>query len=220
MATDQEWERIFHERPWGKYPSEPVIRFVARNFYSVPQRSQVKILDLGCGGGAHTWYLAREGFDTYGIDGSPSAVKQTEALLEKEGLNAHLQVGDVSQLNYPNDFFDVVIDSNTIQHNCWRDILKIHAEIKRVLKKHARCLSIIVNSETTGQAGAETLEINTHIGLQNGFIMPNVLIHLLTPQELDVLTAGYDEINVELTKREDRVRADKIVHYVWSGRKK
>ncbi|MBR1383475.1 MAG: hypothetical protein IJ555_06660 [Ruminococcus sp.] len=53
-SFDSKWEKVHQERDWGKYPAESTIRFVARNFYSVPDRSRVKILDFGCGGGATT----------------------------------------------------------------------------------------------------------------------------------------------------------------------
>ncbi len=39
--------------------------------------------------GAHTWYLAREGFDVYAFDGSKSAVAKAAQRLEKEHLKAH-----------------------------------------------------------------------------------------------------------------------------------
>lgn len=61
-SFDQSWEEIHAKRIWGGYPSEHVIRFVARNFYGVQNRDCVRILDFGCGAGAHTWYLVREGF--------------------------------------------------------------------------------------------------------------------------------------------------------------
>lgn len=43
------WEKIHKEQEWGKYPSESVIRFIARNYYKT-KRENVKILDFGCGG--------------------------------------------------------------------------------------------------------------------------------------------------------------------------
>ena len=39
---------------WGQYPTEHVIRFIARNYYN-RERMNTRILDFGCGGGAHTW---------------------------------------------------------------------------------------------------------------------------------------------------------------------
>ena len=50
-SFDNEWEKIHSTQEWGQYPSESVIRFVARNYYRVPDRKQLKFLDFGCGGG-------------------------------------------------------------------------------------------------------------------------------------------------------------------------
>ena len=66
------------------YPTEHVIRFIARNYYNVPERGKIKILDFGCGTGAHTWYLAREGFDAYAFDGSESAIRRAKKDLQKK----------------------------------------------------------------------------------------------------------------------------------------
>ncbi len=74
-SWDPVWEDIYASREWGKYPPEELIRFIARTFYAVPDRKAIRILDLGCGSGAATWYVAREGFSAFGIDGSPSAIR-------------------------------------------------------------------------------------------------------------------------------------------------
>ena len=112
-SFDETWEEIHSTQEWGKYPSEPVIRFVARNYYKV-DRKATKILDFGCGGGSHTWYLAREGFDTYAFDGSKSAVNKVEARLKEEKLQADLRVRDALELDYGDNFFDCIIDNATI----------------------------------------------------------------------------------------------------------
>lgn len=43
------WEEIHAKNEWGKYPSESVVRFVARNYYK-KDREKIRILDFGCGG--------------------------------------------------------------------------------------------------------------------------------------------------------------------------
>ena len=111
MAIDKAWEQIHSTTEWGAYPSEHVIRFVARNYYEVTNRKDVRILDYGAGGGAHTWYLAREGFDTYAFDGAPSAAEKIKKRLEKEQLQADVRCFDGVNNNYKNDFFDAVIDN-------------------------------------------------------------------------------------------------------------
>ncbi|ELB7666084.1 SAM-dependent methyltransferase, partial [Campylobacter upsaliensis] len=38
-SNEQIWEEIFSKKEWGKYPSESVIRFIARNFYNAKDRN-------------------------------------------------------------------------------------------------------------------------------------------------------------------------------------
>ena len=78
---DPGWEQIFSSREWGKYPPEHVIRFIARSFYGVPDRKEVRLLEPGCGPGANIWFMAREGFTVSGIDGSATSIKQADERL-------------------------------------------------------------------------------------------------------------------------------------------
>ena len=52
-SFDEVWENIHATQEWGKYPSEQVIRFVARNYYR-KERHSIKMLDFGVGGGETT----------------------------------------------------------------------------------------------------------------------------------------------------------------------
>lgn len=136
-SWDPIWEEIFKQQEWGKYPYVEIVRFVARNFYKFENRKEIKILEVGSGPGAHIWYLAREGFDTYGIDASPSAIEQCEKRLTSEGLSANLEVGDILNLPYEDDFFDCVIDFECFCCNNEENTKKILKEVKRVMKKGA-----------------------------------------------------------------------------------
>lgn len=44
-SFENEWEKIHASQEWGKYPSENVIRFIARNYYS-KDRLKTRILDV------------------------------------------------------------------------------------------------------------------------------------------------------------------------------
>lgn len=153
-SWDPVWEKIFSSREWGYYPEISVVRFIAEHFYNFTHkdRSKIKILDLGCGTGNHVWYLAREGFRVYGIDGSKTAIKSAKKRLAQEGLKAELMVGDMARLPYGDDYFDAVIDSAAIQHNRLRDIGVIIHEIHRVLKPEGRVFSMLVAKDKTLKA--------------------------------------------------------------------
>src|SRR4051812_34721216 len=110
MAFDAAWESVFKSQQWGRYPTEDIVRLVLSRFPKAADRLGKRALDVGCGGGANTWLLAREGFKTAGIDGSISAIQQAEALLKQGGETAEFRVGDFVHLDFPNSTFDLVLD--------------------------------------------------------------------------------------------------------------
>ena len=67
---DPIWEEVHRSCEWGQYPPEELIRFVARKFAKADDRGKVQLLELGCAVGANIWFLAREGYSAWGIEGS------------------------------------------------------------------------------------------------------------------------------------------------------
>jgi len=135
QSWDSEWERIFRGREWGKYPAEHVVRFVARRFYASPDRSKVRLLDLGCGaGGASTWFFAREGFSVSAIDGSETAVAKARHRLKDETLVADIRCADAIDLPWDDGVFDAVIDNACLCNNTFENSVLIVEEVHRVLK--------------------------------------------------------------------------------------
>lgn len=204
-SFDQTWEDIHASQEWGKYPSEPVIRFVARNYY-ISERKNVKILDFGCGGGNHTWYLAREGFDTYAFDGSPSAIKRVKTRLEKEGLTANLKVCDALELDYETGMFDCVVDSAAIYANTYENIAKMFLEVYKILKIGGKLFSISFTTATTGCGTGKSVEKNTYEDIEKGSLMGRGIAHFFEEEELrDLLTkAGFKNVIIDTLRFTDR----------------
>lgn len=134
QGWDPAWERVFREQEWGKYPQEHVIRFVARHFRREPHKPPARLLDLGCGPGACTWFMAREGFEVAAIDGSATAILQATARLAGESLRADFRNGDYLQLPWDDGYFDGVIENVTFYCNRFESILAARDEVVRVLK--------------------------------------------------------------------------------------
>jgi len=82
-----------------RYPHEKVIQFCFRN-YSLEMRTDVHVLDLGCGNGVNTIFLAREGFRVTGIDISPSGIDKAQKNLAAEGLKADLYIKGIDDLEF------------------------------------------------------------------------------------------------------------------------
>lgn len=204
-SFDETWEEIHSTREWGKYPSEPVIRFVARNYYN-KDRGNVRILDFGCGGGSHTWYLAKEGFDTYAFDGSASAVNRVEKRLTGEGLKADLRVRDALELDYEEGTFDCVIDSATIYANRYENIVGMYQEVYKLLKDGGKLFSISFTTGTTGYGTGTELEKNTFCDITVGSLEGRGTSHFYEEEELRNMlrNIGFQNIVIDNFRFTDR----------------
>src|SRR5215471_9140595 len=138
---DPVWEQVFRNQEWGKYPPEYVIRFVARNWYQSPNRAALRLLDLGSGPGACTWYMSREGFSVAAIDGSETAIERLRARLAKEHLSVEAKVGDFVRLPWADAVFDGVIDNVSVCSNPFSTAKLVIREVLRVLKPGGHFLS-------------------------------------------------------------------------------
>ncbi len=120
IGTNEEiWENIFSNKEWGKYPSENLIRFIARNFYNVKNRNEIRILELGLGTGANLWFCAREGFRVSGIEWSKTGVERFQKRLDDENLSSQIdeiKIGDYEQKldEFKDESFDAWIDSYSL----------------------------------------------------------------------------------------------------------
>lgn len=202
---DTTWEEIHASNEWGKYPSEPVIRFIARNYYNL-NRNEVNILDYGCGAGSNTWYLAREGFNTYAFDGSESAVRKVRDRFKKEGLSADLRVRDALEMDYSSEFFDCVIDCATIYSNRISHIIKMYEEIYRMLKSGGKLFSIAFSKNTTGYGTGKEIEKDTFVDITCGSLQGRGTAHFFEAEEMTILLhkIGFRNLTVDILNYTDR----------------
>lgn len=90
---------------------------------------------MGCGSGRHLVYLAKRGFEVWGIDIAKHGIKIARDWIKKEGLKAHLKVGDMhKKLPYRDNFFDAIISIVALHHGKIENIRKLIKEMKRILK--------------------------------------------------------------------------------------
>ena len=92
------------------------------------------ILDVGCGGGINIKRMSKNAKKVYGIDYSDKSVKISKEMNEDEIKQGKVEIhkGDVQNLPYPNNTFDIVTAFETVYF--WPNIEKCFGEIKRVLK--------------------------------------------------------------------------------------
>jgi SAM-dependent methyltransferase len=128
----KQWDKIFKEKGKVFFKPQEDIPKIAKLF----KKQRIKrILDLGCGSGRHLVYLAKHGFDVYGIDIAKHGIRIAKKWLKDEKLKAHLKIGDIyRRLPYSDNFFDAIISTQVIHHNKIERIRKLIKEMERVLK--------------------------------------------------------------------------------------
>jgi SAM-dependent methyltransferase len=218
---DPGWDKLFTNTAWGSYPSEEVIRFVARRFYNASDRKLVRILEIGSGPGANLWYLAREGFAVDGLDGSRIAIEQAAARLARENLSASLHVGDAMHMPFADAVFDCVLDVECVYANTFADSRRIISEVIRVLKPGGWLFSKTFATGLTGEVGGEFLvgEPNTWLRLGPGSALHSEygIIRLTDESEISALYAGFSHLEWDRVERTDQNRAKLVREWLISA---
>ncbi len=211
------WDKIFKENEWGKYPPEELIRFIARNYYCSPNRKDIKILEVGSGTGANLCYLAREGFDATGIDGSKIGVEKTRKRLTEESLTARVETGDIISLPFEDDSFDCVVDNECIYANSYEDSRKIMAEIHRVLKPKGKFFSKTFMTGTYGDKNGKRLEgeQNTYLELYEGALKKGYgIIRFTEEKEIKALYKNFNIVSIDYVVRSERDRKYEVKEWI------
>ncbi|HEY5120563.1 MAG TPA: class I SAM-dependent methyltransferase, partial [Acidimicrobiales bacterium] len=76
----QTWDRRYQEHGWSQVPDENLVELVT------PLRAG-RALDLGCGTGRNTLWLARRGWSVTGVDASRVGLDMATEQATREGLN-------------------------------------------------------------------------------------------------------------------------------------
>ena len=97
-------------------------------------------IDLGCGGGIETMFLAENGFRASGIDVSYAAIELAKSSAKKHRLRVDFRTGSVLTLPYPDSRFAFLNDRGCL-HNLKLDEWSRYAsDVARVAKPGAHFL--------------------------------------------------------------------------------
>lgn len=172
------------EHNWRR-PSGLVVQFT-----SVLRRCGAgRVLDVGCGRGRHMVFLARQGFQVYGVDTCPGGLAHARAWLEREGLEADFRRAEMTFLPYRDGLFDGVICVSGICHGTSSQVRKAMSEIRRVLRPGGAALITFESRESSCYGRGTQIEQHTYVpdeGVEAG--MPH---HYSDREEVEGLLSGF-----------------------------
>ncbi|KRF09571.1 hypothetical protein ASG89_15225 [Paenibacillus sp. Soil766] len=94
-----------------------------------------KVLEVGCGTGRTACYLAEQGCEVTAIDIRPEMINKSKIRAEKQGAQVNFLIGDVCQLPFEANTFDVVMVESVTN---FADAQKAVSEYYRVLKPEGK----------------------------------------------------------------------------------
>lgn len=228
--VNRHFEKLYQEQGFAsqrRYPNEAFIQFLADNFFYLEKekRSRIKILELGCGSGANLWMVAKEGLAAYGIDIAPTGIELCKAMLDSWGVTADLRIGDMKNLDFNDNYFDVIFDVVSMQHINTEEHNLAYKEVCRCLKPGGYFWQWHLGQASTSflKGGGKPIDKFTVDNILN----PNVPLHnagvtcFLTPDDARVLLAsvGFNQIDIETVTRTYKNMTQKIEYLAITAKK-
>ena len=105
------WDKIYNEYPlkslgWELGRARPIlIEFVKKGLIK-----KGKMLDICCGAGTNSIYLAKNSFSVYAADISPKAIQYAKETARREKVKINLLLQSFINLSFANEIFDFVFD--------------------------------------------------------------------------------------------------------------
>jgi SAM-dependent methyltransferase len=190
----KEWDEIWKTeegRSWWLEPEPFVVGLLPR----LKSEGLRKVLDLGFGLGRHSVLLAREGFKVYGIDNSPTGLQFALQWAERENVTLHLALGEMSQLPYASDFFDLILAWNVIYHGTVERIRRTVAEIERCLRPGGYLLCSLISTRHDQCGLGEEIEKGTYV--IPGHKEKSYPHHCFDREEIGTLLGGFTLLECE-----------------------
>lgn len=208
MSFDKSWEKNkylivrqsdkFPYEKSNRYPYDLLVSIVAKKFFNISKnkRKEIKVLDLGCGTGNNAKFLAENGFDVYGIDCSESAIKICKEIFLKINLKGKFAVGDFLNLPYKDNFFDLIIDRESLYANTFDDIKNIINNVHKKLKSKGVFVSFIYNAYHPDRKFGEKIGPNTYDNFKKGAFSEKGIVHFVDLKEINALHSKFKIENI------------------------
>lgn len=187
-ALQEKWYTA-KDHPVALLRAENAVRspWVARE---IAQRFDLsaKVLDIGCGAGFLTNYLAQEGYEVTGIDLSRSSLKEAQAYDRSKRVK--YLYADAYDLPFEEDSFDVVCAMDILEHV--EQPARLIQQASRVLRKGGLFFFHTFNRNLLSRLivikGVEWFVKNTppNMHVYSLFITPQELTHMCAKEHIQV----------------------------------
>lgn len=145
-SFDNSWENIYlRNEQLNIYPFYDLISFYIKNFKSL---KNFKTLEIGCGYGNNIEFMSKMKHDVYGIDASKTIIKKAKERFKNKD-NVKLFCQDFSKLDFKSNFFDFILNRESLTCVSKKYAIESLKQCKKVLKKNGLMYSTFVSNMNT-----------------------------------------------------------------------
>ena len=212
-----DWEKDIYAKgkQLNNWPYTDVISDIIR-LTKGKDRKTLNILEIGCGTCNNLWFAAELGLNIHGLDMSSTAIDYGKSRLDKLGFAENdLRVGDITQLDWNDNYFDIVLDRGALTQNNYERISSCLKEIKRTLKEDGLLLSYtLFGLNSTDVKFGKEVSKNTydHFSVETKFSTIG-LTSFFNVDELKILFSEYQNLKIKRHLKEDINTNHKIETY-------
>ncbi|CAN5677401.1 hypothetical protein BH10CYA1_BH10CYA1_55440 [soil metagenome] len=181
------WQRAWNgvKTPYTQMPDLPYLP-------SIPawlnERKVRTVLDLGCGSGWLSIFLARQGFTVTGIDVAGHALELGRQWAEQENLKINFDVGDIAKIDYPEGSFDAVVANSIFEHFTYE---LANVTIKRLKSLLSPGGGFIGCFDKVGTGPGEYFELDDGSHIYTDKARQGMLLRYFPDKELEKLFADW-----------------------------
>lgn len=161
----------FWQRAWNMvkvpYTQLPDLGYISRIPAAIESRKNSRVLDLGCGSGWLSIFLARNGFQLVGVDVAEHAIELGKTWAKDEGLNIDFLAQDISNLEFPPDYFGAIVANSIFEHLTFTLAQKTVDDLYEMLEPGGLILACF-DKVGTGPGEYFKLEDGTHVYTDKG----------------------------------------------------
>jgi len=134
----KKYDKLYSAGQNHKYPNLNLVR-IQRKYLS---KNIGKTLDFGFGTGENLIFLAKEGHEVYGLEGSKEAVKIVNKKIYNTNIKSKIKLlhfNNYKKLPFKKDFFDNIICLSVLSLlGNKKNVIELIKEFERVIKKNGK----------------------------------------------------------------------------------
>jgi len=130
--------------PWTKTePPQELIELIERG-----KITPCKAIDMGCGEGFYSIYLASKGFDVLGIDLSERAIQYAKENAARRGVKVRFVAMDIDDLGKLTEKFDFILEWSLLHQITPQQREEYVKDAAKILNRGGKYLSVCFNQQS------------------------------------------------------------------------